>query len=123
LNEKILQDYSDAWNAHDIDRIMSFHTPDCVFETGGGRERYGTRYVGHEAVRERFIEVWTDLPDVRFENVSHFVSGDRGCSQWTFLATRPGGIAIEVDGCDLFVFRGGKIQLKNSFLKNRSRDT
>jgi hypothetical protein len=26
---------------------------------------------------------------------------------------------VEVTGCDLFIFRGGKIALKNSYRKNR----
>ena len=120
MNEKDLEDYADAWNAHDIDRIMSYHTDDCVFETGGGKERYGTRFAGRDTVRARFIEVWTELPDVRFENGTHFVSGNRGCSEWTFLATRPDGTPMEVDGCDLFTFEGGKIKVKNSLLKNRT---
>lgn len=63
MTEDQLRAYSDAWNDHDIDRIMSFMTEHCVFETGGGSERYGTRFEGYTAVRERFIEVWTDIPD------------------------------------------------------------
>ena len=78
MNEKDLQEYSDAWNAHDIEKIMSFHTEDCIFETGGGSEVFGTRISGFEAVRNRFIEVWTELPDVQFLNGTHFVSGNRG---------------------------------------------
>jgi len=120
MNEHDLKKYSDAWNAHDIDQIMSFHTDDCVFETGGGTEIYGTRISGYNAVRLRFIEVWTDLPDVRFENGTHFVSGNRGCSEWTFVATRPDGSSLEMNGCDLFTFEDGKIKVKNSLLKNRT---
>lgn len=120
MNNDDLQAYSDAWNAHDIEQIMAYHTEDCIFETGGGIEKYGTRYSGFTTVRKRFIEVWTDLPDVRFENGSHFISGDRGCSEWTFLGTRPDGTKMEVNGCDLFTFRDGKILVKNSLLKIRA---
>jgi ketosteroid isomerase-like protein len=119
MKEQDLIDYSDAWNAHDIDLIMSFHTEDCIFETGGGTEKYGTRVSGSEAVRARFILVWTELADVRFEHGSHFVTGDRGCSEWTFVATRPDGARLEMNGCDLFTFSDGKIRIKNSLLKNR----
>ena len=115
-----LNQYANAWNEHDIDRIMSFMTPDCVFETGGGSEKHGARYQGFEEVKARFIEVWTDFPDVRFENPRHFVQGDRGCSEWTFVATKADGTKLEIDGCDLFTFVGGKIQRKNSYIKNRS---
>ena len=119
MNEKELQQYSDAWNAHDIDRIMQFMTLDCVFEPGGGPERFGTRYEGYDAVRERFIEVWTDIPDVKFENALHFVQGSHGCSEWTIVGTTKDGIEIEVDGCDLFTFDNGKIKSKRSYIKNR----
>lgn len=114
-----LQQYADAWNEHDIDKIMSYMTEDCIFETGGGTEQYGTRFEGFDAVKTRFIEVWTDLPDISFENATHFVGGNRGCSQWTIVASRPDGTKLEVDGCDLFTFRDGKIHIKNSLMKNR----
>ena len=120
MTEDDLRRYSDAWNAHDIDRIMQFHTDDCVFETGGGSERYGTRFTGAAAVRERFIEVWTQIPDVHFAGLVHFVQGENGCSEWTFLGTAPDGSKIEIDGCDLFTFQQGKILSKRSYLKNRS---
>ncbi len=117
-----LQQYADAWNDHDIDTIMAFMTEDCVFDTGGGREKHGTRYQGYQEVKARFIEVWTELPDVRFENASHFVQGNRGCTEWTFQGTREDGSKVEIDGCDLFTFSGDKIQIKNSYIKNRRYD-
>ena len=119
MDSETLAEYSDAWNAHDIDRIMRFMTDDCVFEPGGGPERYGARVEGADAVRERFIEVWTDIPDVRFENALHFVEGNLGCSEWTIVGTFRNGSRIEVDGCDLFTFEGGKIKSKRSYLKHR----
>ena len=114
-----LQSYSDAWNDHDIDKVMSYMTEDCIFETGGGTERYGTRYQGFDVVKERFVEVWTDLPDVQFEALVHFVQGDHGCSEWTFRGTRTDGTKVEIDGCDLFTFENGKIKSKRSYIKNR----
>lgn len=119
MNRDQLQQYSDAWNDHDIDRIMAFMTEDCLFEPGGGPERYGTRFQGHKAVSERFIEVWTEIPDIRFENGIHFVQGDYGCSEWTIVGTRTNGVTLEVDGCDIFTFENGKIKSKRSYIKDR----
>ncbi|NIB42840.1 nuclear transport factor 2 family protein [Pseudomaricurvus alkylphenolicus] len=119
MKVKDLEEYSEAWNSHDIDKIMSFMTDDCIFETGGGTERYGTRFVGQDLVRERFIEVWTEIPDVQFVNGLHFVQDDHGCSEWTFIGTRQDGTKIEIDGCDLFTFERGKIKSKRSYIKNR----
>ncbi|MEH6549500.1 MAG: nuclear transport factor 2 family protein [Pseudomonadales bacterium] len=115
-----LQDYAEAWNAHDIDKIMSYMSRDCIFETGGGAESFGTRFSGYEVVRQRFCDVWADLPDVSFNSPSHFIQGNRGCTQWTLTATRADGSIIEVDGCDLFTFDEDKISVKNSFMKNRA---
>ena len=120
MNRKDLKEYGDAWNAHDIDTIMAFMTDDCVFESGGGSERFGTRYEGYEIVRQRFMEVWTDIPDVRFENAIHFSEGDYGCSEWTLIGTSKSGSKIEVDGCDLFTFENGKIKSKRTYIKNRT---
>ena len=119
MNKKQLQDYSDAWNKHDIDRIMEFMAENCVFEPGGGPEKFGTRYEGYDAVQKRFIEVWTDIPDVTFVDAIHFTDGNYGCSEWTLMGTTRDGKTIEVDGCDLFTFEHGKIKSKRSYIKNR----
>ena len=114
-----LQAFADAWNRHDIDALMSFMTDDCVFEASAGPDISGARYVGPQAVRAGFAQVWSTFPDAHWGNARHFVAGDRGVSEWTFTGTRADGTRVEVNGCDLFVFRGGKIALKNSFRKNR----
>lgn len=118
---EMLERYADAWNRHDIDAIMAMMTPDCVFLTGGGTQAEGTRHEGADEVRERFIEVWTEIPDVRFEGARHFVSGDRGLSQWTMVGHRSDGPALELAGLDLFTFRGDAISVKDSYLKHRRR--
>ena len=119
MNRETLEKYADAWNRHDIDTIMSMMTDDCVFMSGGGRETSGSRYEGQEQVRLRFEQVWAEIPDVRFDDARHFVSGDRGLSQWTLSGTRTNGESLEVNGCDIFTFRGGKIWIKDSYLKTR----
>lgn len=115
-----LQAFADAWNRHDIDALMSFMTDDCVFESSVGEEACGTKFAGREAVRRGFAMAWQSIPDALWEDARHFVDGDRGVSEWTFTGTRPDGQRIEVDGCDIFHFRGGKIAKKNSFRKQRS---
>ena len=119
VTPKILQAFAEAWNRHDVDALMSFMTDECVFEASGGPDTCGTRYVGHEAVRAGYAEVWSTFPDAHWGNARHFVAGDRGVSEWTFTGTRTDGSRVEVNGCDLFIFRGGKIAVKNSYRKNR----
>jgi steroid delta-isomerase-like uncharacterized protein len=115
-----LEAFAAAWNRHDVDALMSFMTEDCVFESSAGAEACGTRYVGSEAVRAAYSEVWAVFPDAQWKQARHFVHGNRGVSEWTFVGTRADGLRVEVQGCDLFTLRGGKILLKNSYRKNRS---
>lgn len=115
-----LHAFADAWNRHDVDALMSFMTEDCVFEASAGPDVCGSRYAGFESVRAAFVEIWTTFPDAHWGNARHLVAGDHGVSEWTFKGTRINGTRVEVQGCDLFIFRDGKIALKNSYRKNRS---
>ena len=116
---EMLQAFADAWNRHDIDRLMSFMSDDCVFEASAGPDICGTRYVGRDAVKAGYLDVFAVFPDARWGNARHFVHGDRGVSEWTFTGTRADGSRVEVHGCDLLTFRGGRIAVKNSYRKNR----
>ena len=115
----VLQAFADAWNRHDADALMSFMTEDCVFEASAGSDVCGARCVGQESVRAAFAEVWATFPDAHWGNARHFVRDERGVSEWTFTGTRADGTRVEVQGCDLFTFRGGRIFLKNSYRKSR----
>ena len=119
MTTETLQAFADAWNRHDVDALMSFMTDDCVFEASAGPEVCGQRTAGAQAVRGAFAEVWATFPDAHWGDARHVVCGDRGVSEWTFTGTRRDGTRVEVDGCDLFTFRDGKILIKNSYRKNR----
>lgn len=119
VTTEFLQAFADAWNAHDADALMAFMTHDCVFEASAGADAWGTRATGAEQVRAAFADVWLNFPDAHWGNAHHFVCGDRGVSEWVFSGTRGDGSRVEVHGCDLFTFRGGRIALKNSYRKNR----
>lgn len=119
VTTELLQVFADAWNRHDIDSLMSCMTEDCVFEASAGADVCGTRYVGRDAVRAGYAEVWATFPDAHWGGVRHFVHDGRGVSEWTFTGTRADGTRVEVHGCDLFTFRDGRILLKDSYRKNR----
>src|SRR5437667_6069767 len=112
--------FDHGWNGHAVEVLMTFMSDDCVFEAAAGRDACGTRHAGRARVREAFARVFASFPDVRFDDARHFVSGDRGLSEWIFRGTSADGKKVEVNGCDVFTFRGGKIAVKSSYLKNRS---
>jgi ketosteroid isomerase-like protein len=120
VDVEFLRAFADAWNRHDIEDLMSFMADECVFEPSTGPNVYGTRYEGRDEVRAGFLKVFEVTPDGRWSNDSHFVSGDRGVSQWTFTGTLADGSRIETNGCDIFTFKDGKIAVKDSYRKNRT---
>lgn len=117
MTVELLQAFADAWNAHDIDALMSFMSEDCVFEANAGAEIIGTSFIGRDEVRRGYLKAFETFPDARWNDPKHFVSGDRGASEWIFTGTDRSGQRVEVAGCDLFQFRGDKIVVKNSFRK------
>ena len=112
--------FTAGWNAHDVERLMTFMAEDCVFESASGAEVCGTRHVGRTRVREAFARIFTTFPDVRFVDTHHVGAGDRGLSEWIFTGTSTDGRKVEVGGCDVFTFRGDTIAVKSSFLKTRT---
>jgi len=109
----------DAFNRHDIEGVMAYFASDCVFNTVGGAEAWGTRIEGAEAIAAAFSAVWGTMKDARWAHHGHFVHGDRAVSEWTFSGTNPDGTRVEAEGCDLFTLRDGKIVRKQAFRKNR----
>ena len=100
-----LVEICDAFNAHDLDRIMSFFADDCVLETPKGNKPYGSRFEG--------------LPDVHYGNAEHFVDSESqtGISKWCLTGTGRDGKKLEVWGCDFYSFRAGKVVRKDSYWK------
>jgi ketosteroid isomerase-like protein len=113
----VLERMVDAFNAHDLDAIMALFADDCVFESPRGPEAWGRRFQGQSAVREGLGARFTTIPDVHYGDGSHFVSGDRGVSEWTLTGTTTEGTRLNVRGCDLWTFRDDKVVVKNSFWK------
>ena len=120
---QLLEDFGEAFNRHDTDALMSMMTDDPVFEASAGTDVDGERHEGPHAVRAAFEAVFAQFPDAHWGNARHFVDGNRGVSEWTFTGTRKDDTRVEVNGCDLFTFRDGKIEIKNSYRKNRTAAT
>jgi len=119
VTEEFLQSFAEAFNAHDINTIMSHMNDDCVFEASAGPDFDGEKFVGQEQVKKAFEDVFDTFPDAHWGNARHFISGNRGFSEWVFTGTKLDGTKIEVTGVDLFTFKNGKIAIKNSYRKNR----
>lgn len=114
---EVMKDFLGAFNDHDVDAIMGFFTEDCEFDTPSGPTPFGRRFRGKDEVREGIAARFTGIPDVHYGDDVHWYCEDRGVSEWTLSGTTTDGHAIQVRGCDLFVFSGDKIKRKDSFWK------
>jgi ketosteroid isomerase-like protein len=108
-----------AFNAHDLDRIMTHFSEDCVLEMPRGGKPWGTRFEGKRNVRDALATRFQGLPDVHYGEDEHFVdpAANAGISKWTLTGTSREGKRTEVRGCDFYTFRDGKVIRKDSYWK------
>lgn len=108
----------DAFNAHDLDRVMSHFDDHCILEMPRGSRAWGTRAEGKADVRRLLATRFAGIPDVHYGNASHLVDGTTGISKWTLTGTTPQGARIEVNGCDFYTFQDdGLVVRKDSYWK------
>jgi ketosteroid isomerase-like protein len=112
-----LDGLADAFNAHDIDKVMSYFDNDCTLDMPRGSQPHGSRYHGRDDVRRGLLTRLESTPDVHYGDVEHFVDRDTGVSKWLLTGTTPDGRKIEVRGCDFYTFRNGRIIRKDSYWK------
>ena len=109
----------DAFNAHDLDRIMAHFADDCVLEMPRGPNPWGSRSEGKANVRAALATRFEGLPDVHYGAAKHFAdeAANTGMSKWTITGTTREGKKIEANGCDFYTFRDGEVTRKDSYWK------
>lgn len=112
-----LRSLLEAFNAHDLDAIMTYFADDCELLMPRGPAPEGRRLIGNAAVREGLASRFTGLPDVHYGDDRHWVAGSLGVSTWLLTGTTKTGEEIRVRGVDLLEFRDGKIVKKDSYWK------
>jgi uncharacterized protein (TIGR02246 family) len=109
---KIIDDFNQAFNRHDVDGMMALMTEDCVFENTDPPPD-GARYAGQEAVRQFWIAFFRAAPQAHIRVEDVFLSGDRAVQRWVYHWSAGG----YVRGVDVFRLSGGKIAEKLSYVK------
>ena len=108
--EKTIERYNDAWNAHDVDAIVSFHAPGMVFENHTAGER-----VEGDGVGPHIARIFASRPDLSFRGRRLYVREGVVVSEWTATATDGDGRLVEWDGVDVFPFENGLIVRKDVY--------
>jgi steroid delta-isomerase-like uncharacterized protein len=115
----LLNEWAAAWSSHDLDRVASLFTDDCVYEdvtmsvVNRGKEQL-------KAFGAAFIAA---LPDLRIELTASFATEDRADMEWllsgTHLGDLPGipatGKPVSLRGCTICDLRSGRIQRNSDY--------
>jgi steroid delta-isomerase-like uncharacterized protein len=121
LKQKIDR-YNEAWNAHDLDAIMSMHAADMVFENHTAGES-----ASGEAARGHIGAIFETWPDIEFTTRRLYVRDGLVVQEWTATATHantmrrgdlvaePTGKKVSWDGLDVIPFEDGLVKRKDVY--------
>jgi steroid delta-isomerase-like uncharacterized protein len=120
--EQAIARYNDAWNAHDLDSIMSMHAAGMVFHN----HTAGERAEGEEA-REHIGSIFRTWPDIEFSTRRLYVRDGLVVQEWTATATHtnlmrrgdlvaePTNRKISWNGMDVIPFENGLVKRKDVY--------
>ena len=113
---RIVLEFKDAYNRHDLTVLMQCMSDDCVLETAEPAPA-GTRLAGKAALAEFWQEFFRRLPDAHLE-VEEIIGLGRHCIlRWRSEGSEPGGQPSHLRGVDLFKVTDGLISERLSYVK------
>ncbi len=119
--ENVARDWCEAWNSHDVDRILSRVTDDIVYEgLAGARVMTGTA-----EMKAYLDETFSAFPDFRIDLKSLFASGKWAGSEWVMSGTfkgelqsvglKPTGKSFSVRGASITELRGSRVRRNTDY--------
>jgi steroid delta-isomerase-like uncharacterized protein len=121
--QEFIDRYNAAWNAHDVETIVSMHTEDSVFEN----HVTGDVNVGREQIGRAVAGIFSVFPDLTFETRRAYVREDLVVQEWTARGTHEGtmtrsgmevpptGRKVEYKGMDVIPIRDGLVARKDVY--------
>jgi hypothetical protein len=113
---RIVLEFNDAFNRHDVAGMMQRMSDDCVFENTHPTPD-GTLYSGKEAVTRFWQDFFAESPQAHIEIEEIFGLGYRCVMRWKYSWVDANGTKGHVRGVDIFKVRSGFICEKLSYVK------
>jgi len=113
---RIVLEFNEAFNHHDVSGMMDLMTEDCLFENTDPAPD-GTVYSGKEAVTRFWQEFFRESPNAHIEIEEIFGMGLRCIMRWNYTWTDSVGQKGHVRGVDVFKLRENLISEKLSYVK------
>jgi steroid delta-isomerase-like uncharacterized protein len=121
--QEFIDRYNAAWNAHDVEAIVSMHTEDSVFEN----HVTGDVNVGREQIGKAIAGIFSVFPDLSFEGRRTYIREDLVVQEWTARGTHEGtmtrsgmevpptGRKVDYRGMDVIPIRDGLVARKDVY--------
>lgn len=113
---RVVLDFNEAFNRHDVAGMMRFMSDECVFDNTGPAPD-GTLYTGKVAVARYWQEFFRESPQAHITIEEIFGLGDRCIMRWRYDWADVAGVTGHVRGVDIFQMRRGLIIEKRSYVK------
>jgi ketosteroid isomerase-like protein len=113
---RIVLEFNEAFNRHDVTGMMRLMSEDCVFENTDPAPD-GTRYSGKETVTQFWQDFFRDSPQAHIDIEEIFGLGNRCIMRWKYHWVDAAGKEGHVRGVDIFQIKEGFISEKLSYVK------
>ncbi|MEW6239186.1 MAG: nuclear transport factor 2 family protein [Chloroflexota bacterium] len=113
---RIVLEFNEAFNRHDVAGMMRLMSDDCVFENTNPAPD-GTVYSGKDAVTQFWQDFFRESPQAHIEIEEIFSLGLRCVMRWKYTWVDAAGKKGRVRGVDIFKIKDGLISEKLSYVK------
>lgn len=113
---RMVLEFNEAFNRHDVAGMMKLMSDDCVFENTDPAPD-GTRYTGKEAVTQFWQDFFRESPHAHIDIEEIFGLGRRCIMRWKYTWVDAAGQQGHVRGVDIFNEKDGLLAEKLSYVK------
>ena len=113
---RLVMQFNEAFNRHDVPGMMSLMSDDCVFENTDPAPD-GTTYSGKEAVTRFWQDFFRESPHAHIDIEEIFGAGNHCVMRWKYRWVDAAGQSGHVRGVDIFREREGLLVEKFSYVK------
>lgn len=113
---RMVLEFNEAFNRHDVAGMMKLMSDDCVFENTHPAPD-GTRYAGREAVTQFWQHFFRESPHAHIDIEEIFGLGRRCIMRWKYTWVDAAGQPGHVRGVDIFNEKDGLLSEKLSYVK------
>lgn len=120
MSQQLLADLGAAWDRQDVDGVLACFAQDGIYHDVVGDRPLGATHRGQAAIREALVATFAAFPGARLRTVGQPLIGPdgRAATEWVFEYSGADGRPEQLHGCDFFLIDGGKVKVKNAYMKS-----